>query len=363
MNILIFICYAGSLFGLFLVFTLLTFSKKKRKSNIYLVWFVGLFVLSLLNFGLSSTRFYYDYPHTAWLIYPLVYLYGPILYFYVKCSIKPEKWSARNYLHFIPFIIYLAYHFPFFISSSDVKRQYLTGRIQYSSGLVDLITIILFIAHMIIYAVIIYKHLNNHKKTLRTDFHTVNIKWLQFIVYSFCSYITLLIIYYLLTMNGVLDYGSFGCFGLKYLMAIFMFSIGYMGFKQPTLFLEENKYQKSGLTETEKSDVITKLVHKMTNEKLYLENTLTLQTLADSVGTTVHVLSQSLNEDLKQSFSEFVNSYRINESKKLLLTEVDLNITEILYRCGFNNKATFNTAFKKFVGTTPTEYKKRMKVA
>ncbi len=58
---------------------------------------------------------------------------------------------------------------------------------------------------------------------------------------------------------------------------------------------------------------------------------------------------------------DFVNEYRINHAKNLLLDQKqqDLSVLEILYDAGFNSKYSFNTEFKKRTGVTPTEYRKK----
>jgi len=62
---------------------------------------------------------------------------------------------------------------------------------------------------------------------------------------------------------------------------------------------------------------------------------------------TRHKASQIINEHFKKSFHEFVNLYRINEAKELLENEKGLNIIDIAYEVDYNNKVTFNKAFKK----------------
>ncbi|MGC9366431.1 MAG: helix-turn-helix domain-containing protein [bacterium] len=66
-----------------------------------------------------------------------------------------------------------------------------------------------------------------------------------------------------------------------------------------------------------------------------------------------------INESLQQNFFNFVNSYRIEEVKKMLVDEVnsDRTILEIMYECGFNSKSSFNSVFKKQTGLTPSQYR------
>ena len=69
-------------------------------------------------------------------------------------------------------------------------------------------------------------------------------------------------------------------------------------------------------------------------------------------------LSHVINASFNQNFRDFINSYRIEESKSRLVQD-DMNILNIAYEVGFNSKSAFNTAFKKFTGMTPKEYRKK----
>jgi AraC-like DNA-binding protein len=65
-----------------------------------------------------------------------------------------------------------------------------------------------------------------------------------------------------------------------------------------------------------------------------------------------------LNEHFHKNFSDYINSLRIEEAKKILQDPANnKTILEILYETGFNSKASFNAYFKKETGLTPTEFK------
>jgi AraC-like DNA-binding protein len=83
--------------------------------------------------------------------------------------------------------------------------------------------------------------------------------------------------------------------------------------------------------------------------------------LSGQLSVPVKVLSQVINESLGQNFFDFVNTYRVEEAKKLLTDARNPKITvlEVMYQAGFNSKSSFNTAFKKIALTTPSAYKKR----
>ena len=67
-----------------------------------------------------------------------------------------------------------------------------------------------------------------------------------------------------------------------------------------------------------------------------------------------------MNTYAGSNFSDYINSYRVEEAKKLLAdtTFDNYTIVAVGLECGFNSKSTFYNAFKKFTGVTPTVYKK-----
>ena len=98
----------------------------------------------------------------------------------------------------------------------------------------------------------------------------------------------------------------------------------------------------------------------MNKEKLYLNPAIALNDFAQKLEIAPCYVSQIINESFQQNFREFVNTYRIEESKQLLTRQhQNLNILGIALDAGFNSKSAFNNAFKKYTGITPKEFKKK----
>jgi len=95
--------------------------------------------------------------------------------------------------------------------------------------------------------------------------------------------------------------------------------------------------------------------------ELYKDHNISLGKLAKSLSMTPHIVSQVINEQFSCNFNDFINSYRVEEAKKMLSDPALKNITvaSISYDCGFNTLSAFNTAFKKFAGLTPSQYRNR----
>jgi len=105
-----------------------------------------------------------------------------------------------------------------------------------------------------------------------------------------------------------------------------------------------------------------KLTELMDNEQPFLDPKLTLHQLARMAETNEKYLSAFLNETYKQNFFSFINDYRIRYAKTLLSDPMNdhFTIESIGNMAGFHSKSSFNSAFKKSTGVTPSEFKKRL---
>ncbi|WP_299712849.1 AraC family transcriptional regulator [uncultured Tenacibaculum sp.] len=113
--------------------------------------------------------------------------------------------------------------------------------------------------------------------------------------------------------------------------------------------------------EVEEDDTkIQDLKKYMEAEEPYLNPDLTIRKLAEHMKMPMRDLSVLINQKLNQHFFDFINEYRIEKAKKILsdVTKTKVTVLEILYEVGFNSKSSFNTAFKKHTGKTPTQYRK-----
>ncbi len=126
-------------------------------------------------------------------------------------------------------------------------------------------------------------------------------------------------------------------------------------------FDKKKKYSNLNLSKEETERYKQKVISVMNEQKPYLDTEFSLSKCAELTGIPPHILSFVLSESLKQNFLHFTNSYRIEAAKKALLDarKQHLSIAGIATDCGFNTVSSFNTAFKKFTGSTPSEFKKK----
>lgn len=121
-----------------------------------------------------------------------------------------------------------------------------------------------------------------------------------------------------------------------------------------------DKYAKSGLRREQLHAYMQRLDVMMESEHAYLMPDLTLPLLAESVGCSVNHLSQVINSGFDMSFFDYVNHYRVNHAKEMLL-QIDRKngaILNIAFSVGFNSNSAFYAAFKKHVGMTPAAFRR-----
>lgn len=118
------------------------------------------------------------------------------------------------------------------------------------------------------------------------------------------------------------------------------------------------KYSSSLLSEEGIKLLYNNLLELMEQEKVYLNNKLTIDEVAKKLNTNRSYLSQMINDNFKTNFNNFINEYRVKESQKLLLENHmnNYSIEGISMSVGFSSKSTFNSSFKKFTGIRPSEF-------
>jgi AraC-like DNA-binding protein len=145
------------------------------------------------------------------------------------------------------------------------------------------------------------------------------------------------------------------------LTIIFLFLIS---FRYPNFYLttrravRNQKIKRSYLQGLSLDQIEASLETLMRKNEMFLDENLSLPQLAESLSISPHQLSQFLNTRFDKNFKTFVNEYRIAKAKELLIQDKDAKVLAIALDVGFKSKSTFNAAFLKVTGTTPTAYRK-----
>lgn len=125
----------------------------------------------------------------------------------------------------------------------------------------------------------------------------------------------------------------------------------------PRLTTRQGKYAKSQLDAAVRTRVLYKLHAALGREAMYRDSGLNLKTLSAHLRESEHYVTQVISQDLGTTFYDLVNARRIAEAQQLLLEVPQRTVIEIALEVGFNSKSTFNTAFKRHAGMTPTAFR------
>lgn len=357
-----------SLIGFYVTFVLLINKKIDLQARILIALFVFIHSLFILNICANQTNYVFEFPHTYLMSTWSSLLYGPLLFLYFKRVSKSTNLNKKDFWHFLPTIaltIYLIFTVYAFSGSEKVAQmlQRLEDGLNPGDSTKLILLVVLKAISLGVYAYFVHLLLKKNKSGLNKKTQI----WQKNIYLIHVGYVIIYIVYGAYISAGIKS-GAFFHAPIV-LMTIMVLYVGYAANVQPDVFSGLYsytnrlfpKYVKSGLTDSLSEELKTSLKDLFQKEKLYRNNDINLDMVAEKLDTTRHNTSQLINEHFNMSFREFVNSYRIQEAKKLLEEENELNIIDVAYEVGYNNKVSFNKAFKKDTQLTPSEYLYRAK--
>jgi AraC-like DNA-binding protein len=368
----------GLFFCLILACLFLFKKKGNRNANIILSLFILNCISACFFVILYNTNLYYYLPFLININQPAMFLLGPLVFFYVKSLINIE-FKKSDLLHLLPFCIYTIFMIPFFLENGQIKineinQMLFTGK---KNDFFIMIILPLILIQIIIYLIVIINEIKKHEIKIKQTYSStekINLAWIEHFIKVFGVVCIIFIPIFFLVPLGYkfTDISSF----LPISISFAIFLIGYNAWRQPEIFFydynpvdfdrnssKKNKVptQKKQYISKEKSDDYLKiLLEFMKKTKIYKDPEITLTNLADKLNIPRNTLSFIINEYTGLNFYDFINSYRIEEAKNILLDPCykNNNILDIAYDSGFNSKSTFNASFKKFTNKTPKEYKK-----
>ena len=107
------------------------------------------------------------------------------------------------------------------------------------------------------------------------------------------------------------------------------------------------------------SELLEKIRKLMSEEKLYLYPNLKVSDLARLLNSNRNYIYNAINVEMGISFSDYINSQRIDYASQLLEANPKLSINDVMFKSGFTSASAFYRNFKKFKGITPTARRTR----
>ena len=372
--ILSYIGFSQSIFAIIMILT-------KRPIKIAYVTLGLLLMAFALTFGLDILQNYNIVPSRRWFLsLSIRMLCAPLIFLYTKYITKDfKKFDSRDYLHAIPSISLL---FVFFILKLQAENQSISPELFYEKYKWLRMTYgWIFISLITYYMVSALTIVIRFKKQIINNYsynsYKISLDWLFVMIIIFIILIVLIILGSVLYEQGMMNSNIYIFRHILELINVYALSI--WGFHQKQLIsvnqidseneldLEEDtdevssgKYVKSGLKKEDAKSYVENLIKYMDESKVWKDSELSIAKLASQTSISKHQLSEVLNEYLGKNFYVFVNEYRVEYAKQLLMKKEYNNwsIIAIAYECGFNSKTAFNNFFKKHTQQTPSEFKK-----
>jgi AraC-like DNA-binding protein len=363
--------FLGIVQGIFLLFFFL--SKENRKSEVNRLH--ALVLISIVATILEIFLMYTGYiVHVLYLVdfsEAFSLLIGPGFYLLVV-SLARGPVPKKYYWHLAFPVGYFFMQVPFLLLPEDAKYNAYVGAFRpdlpfrpfdmpyeakwfYLTSYHTILTMLSLAFYGVLVLAEVVKAFRSRKESFWRPEHPV----LQTMRVGTFQILSALIIILLVKIFNERDYGDHM---LAAYIALTIYFTSFSVIRQSGFFKQaslsgQSKYKSSPLSAEQQQQILNRLNSLMKNEKPFLQPGFSLPDLAQRLNVSVHHLSQVINDKLQKSFFEMTAGWRVEEAKQLLKERSHIKVEEIAEQVGYNSKSSFNTAFKKITGKTPSEYR------
>lgn len=332
-SIVMVLCWIG-VFQSFLLSAYFISAGRKSVNQVFL----GLTIALVAIRAAKSTLFLFHTSVPLWILnvgFAAHAAIGPMLFLYtmsLNASFIPRLVHG---VHFIPAMVILLFSQKLSLNSFWYKGGYST-------------LLIYTLAYTILYVWRFTKAINTNDVFVKAVVRWISILLATFTLFQFSYFSN-----YILRLT---DYSSG-----PVLYSVLIYFITFIVIKNNQVFQAERrkKYQNINLSDAEMESHFQVISNIMEHQKPYLDVAFSVQKLSDLTSMPGYLISSVLSDKAKLNFNQYINGFRIEDAKIMLSNpKFDyLTIAAIAYECGFNSLSSFNTAFKKQVGVTPSAFK------
>ncbi|MCF6196079.1 MAG: helix-turn-helix domain-containing protein [Emcibacter sp.] len=377
----------GATMCLFMALYFYVDNKNKKSPKGFLAAFMLVYGLSFIENFFITSGFLFQHPHLTGIFFPAYFLLGPLIYFYIRdmCDTRAYILDKKRYRHFILpglSILLMATYYAF---PAELKLSLLVDEDNipetpfFIIGVTAaILTQILLPVQLLYYLIKSYGILRQYFSTLKQFFANIDdhqMDWLRLFI------LMLSIQWVLYAIKDLIGWPQQWADDINFFTSFIdvgiIYFLSFKGLRQAAILQDElannqalepkesdgktrQKYAKSALSDEDSERILGKLHKALETDALYNDSMLSLRSLSDHTKISTNYISQVINQKLNCNFFDFVNKFRIEAAMKQLTNkERKIPVLEIAHNVGFNSKSTFNTAFKRHTGLTPTEYRKQ----
>jgi AraC-like DNA-binding protein len=416
-NVYMIINFSGIILGIICVCILLFSNKTHTYVNRLLAISTFVLVINMTVNALLKTDFFIRYPHFFRSTSPLLYMFMPLAYMYIRGVLKDEtRFRKWDWVFFIPAFLHICELFPFYIKSTEEKRYFISVVLTDPSKLNNLASYmlsphthnILKAALGFVFMIFAFRLLRIYRpsasKRLSTHYKIIY-RWLMIYSITLMTMIVLILFFSFVTVNDRLQINTLMMITVSvvYVLSLYLLFVPTILFGLPKLRTELILAQAnnsnagtmtfsnpvigsvgttigSSITENlaigNVKEVAAPAEHDFTYleaykpllemhlemARPYLTPGYALGNLCKETGIPEHHLSALLNKGYGTRFNDFINKQRLNYLVQHFKPEWEkFTLEGIAREIGFNSRTTFFNTIKKNTGLSPTAFFEQQK--
>ena len=348
----------------------------KSKINLGILMLMA-FVL-YISHAIFFNNYYKIYSYIECIyIFSMLSLY-PIYYLYLV-SLSTNKIVFKHLIHFFPALIFSVAIFILTMISTPEERGIYVKEILIDKNLKELnlstlvgikgltfffsrIVLIIQIVYYLTKGVFVAKKHNRQIANYYSNMEGITLNWVKSLNITFL-FIALSSITFAIIGRGYFTQHEAFLLIPSVLFTTFLFIIGFNGNHQIQVSAEfrnnEQILDAAEIKNGQPDGLKNQLVQLFEADKIYKNSDLRITLVSEILKTNRTYISKLINAEFKKNFNEFVNEYRIEEAKKLLLDKSHnlYTIEYIAEKSGFGSVNSFTRVFKEIVGMPPGKYK------
>ncbi|MEO7433170.1 MAG: AraC family transcriptional regulator [Dokdonella sp.] len=336
---------------------LLAVARINRIANGFLAALVGLISLRLAIYVLGFAGVYDDHPWITFAPLDASLAFGALLWLYVESltrGLPPERWR----LHLLPAGVQLAYSAAAFALPLDVKLRWFRGP---HLDWIEPIGFIAVLGSCAAYLALCWRRQRAYQSWLDDTFanrERWRLAWLTAILGAFA--VTLAFATTAAVINAFsvpVDY--FGRTPVILASSLLAYLLGLLGWRHATVVLPPQPLTHAladapDPRRSRPAAIFPAWAMRVETEGWWREEGLTLSQVAQRLGTSERTLSRGLSEGAGRNFNEFINGLRVEAVMRAISGGARDDLLSLAFDYGFSSKASFNRAFLRYTGTTPS---------
>lgn len=349
----------------FFLFSLVRKPEKDFADRVFMTWLI-LLVINEVGFILYAQSKLVEQARYISFAFDTLILHIPLLYIYAKAFSQPKlKFQWKMCLHLLTLLPLIVSRY--IISSYDLY-SYDINRLDINiNSLYNTLTYIYKYCVMMIYLLLAHKVIFKHKAQVDNAKDAIRNIWIKQLfsgaLFLFISIISLQVLRFIFPVP-LYDRMSI----ISILSTLFVFPVLYLANSQGILLNNRVEKIKRKSIETyststkEEQETVANITAFMHDKKPYLDSTLTIKNVAEALDVPQRQISQSINNVTSNSFTYFINTFRVKHLTNLLKDESkrQYTIISLAEESGFSSKSTLVRIFKQHTNMTPSEYLSRL---